>query len=200
MILNLSYIVEGHGEVSAIRILLQRIQLAWNPALYLGSLPHIRRNKNKLVKSGELEGAVEFIARRIRPPRAILILIDADDDCPAKLGPELLARAQQARSDVSIGVVLANREYEAWFLASVQSLAGERGLPDNLSEVTDPEAKPDAKGRLTQRMQGSRTYSETADQPGMTAKFDMQMARRNSPSFDKCWREIERLFVEAARE
>ena len=30
----------------------------------------------------------------------------------------------------------------------------------------------------------------------MTAMFDMQLARKHSPSFDKCWREIERLFAE----
>ncbi len=69
-------------------------------------------------KANEVERAVEFAARRMEPPRAILILIDADDDCPAQVGPELLHRATVARSDVPLGVVLAKREFEAWFLAA----------------------------------------------------------------------------------
>jgi hypothetical protein len=36
------------------------------------------------------------------------------------------------------------------------------------------------------------TYSETGDQPALTAVFDMDLAR-NAESFDKCWREIVRL-------
>jgi len=197
MILNLSCIVEGHGEVSAVRILLQRIQQALDSALHL-EISSIRLPRKKLVKSNELEKAVEFAANSVQPPRGVLILIDADDDCPAELGPELLARARKARSDVSIGVVLAKYEYEAWFLASLQSLAGKRGLPANPPVVADSESIRDAKGYLTRLMPRTRAYSPRHDQPALTDRFDMQMARKRSPSFDKCWREIERLFTEVS--
>jgi primosomal protein N'' len=43
-----------------------------------------------------------------------------------------------------------------------------------------------------------RIYSPVPDQAKLTAKFDMDLARRNSDSFDKCWREIERLLKEGA--
>ncbi len=197
MILNVGCIVEGHGDRPAVRILLQRIQQELAPELHLEILPPRRVGRGLLVKPGVLEDAVEKLARRLPTPRAILILIDADDDCPKELAPKLATRATEARSDISSGIVLAKFEFEAWFLASIESLKGQRGLPQDLTPVPDPEAVRNAKGFLTRHMEGSQAYSETADQPALTAVFDMQMARQNSPSFDKCWREIERLLGEA---
>ena len=190
MILNLSCIIEGHGEVSAVPLLLRRLRDELAPTLDLRIARPVRLPRKKLVKSNELEKAVEFAVNQVRPPRGVLVLIDADDDCPAELGPELLARARQARSDVPIGVVLAKYEYEAWFLASLQSLAGRRELPNDPPEVANPEAIRDAKGYLTRLMPRTRKYSPTGDQPALTAVFDMQMARQSSRSFRKCWREI----------
>ena len=200
MIFNLSCIVEGHGEVSAVPILLRRLQQELAPTLDLRITPLIRVSRKKLVKANELERAVGFAAGQAKPPRAILVLIDADDDCPAELGPQLLARAVQARSDIPIAVVLAKREFEAWFLAALDSLAGKRGLTEEPPELADPEAIRDAKGRLTRLMQGSRAYSPTTDQPALTALFDVHTARSRSDSFDKCWREIQRLLGEASRQ
>ena len=128
MILNLSCIVEGHGDVAAVPVLLRRIQQQCDPAAYLEIARPIRIARHKLVKPGELEKAVAFAANQVASPRAILVLIDADDDCPAELGPELLARAKRVRPDVPIGIVLAKYEFEAWFLASLESLGGRRGL------------------------------------------------------------------------
>ena len=110
------------------------------------------------------------------------------------------ARAKQARSDVPTGVVLAKREFEAWFLAAIESLSGRRGLAQTLKAVSDAESIHDAKGALTRNMAGSQAYSPVADQPALTAVFDMQFARQRSDSFDKCWREIERLLSEASGE
>ena len=68
----------------------------------------------------------------------VLVLLDADDDCPAALGPALLERARAARSDVPISVVLANREFEAWFIAAAESLAGTHGFPADLTPPLTP--------------------------------------------------------------
>ena len=54
----------------------------------------------------------------------------------------------------------------------------------------------DAKGMVERhRMEGSRTYRETRDQPALAALFDIEQARR-ADSFDKCYREIVRLLSE----
>lgn len=200
MILNLGCIVEGHGEVAAVPVLLRRLGQEWDPSLYLEIWRPFRVGRYKLVKAGELEGRIESLARELpspRSPRAILVLIDAEDDCPKELAPELLRRAHQARPDIPSAVVLAKHEFEAWFLAAIESLSGRRGLSGELRPLPDPEALSDAKKWLTRHMPGSRAYSQTLDQPALAACFDLQSARRRSDSFDKCCREVERLFREA---
>ncbi len=200
MILNLGCIVEGYGDVAAVPELVRRFQQVLDPGIGLDIRPPTRAGRNQLIKDGEIERQVERLVRQLKPPRAILILIDADKDCPAELGPDILDRARQARPDVPVGVVLAKWEYEAWFLAAIESLRGKRGLAEDLAKVEDPEGIRGAKEFLKKHMRGSRKYSERMDQPAMTAMFDMQMAREHSPSFDKCWREIDRLFATAVPE
>jgi hypothetical protein len=193
-VLNLSPIVEGHGEMQAVPVLLRRIQQVVRPDLALNVLRPWRIGRYKLIRDGEIERAVELVARRTLPPRAILILVDAEDDAPCILGPGLLHRATAARPDVPVSVVLARHEFESWFLAAMESLSGTRGLRPHLTTVDEPEAIRDAKGFLTDRMEGSRAYSPVLDQPALTAAFDMELARKRSDSFDKCWREVVRLF------
>jgi hypothetical protein len=195
MILNVCSIVEGHGEVAAVPFLLRRIRDYVKPDLQVNILHPIRVPRHKILKQGELERAIELAMRQSRPPRVLFILLDSDDDPPCIFGPDLMARARKARSDVVFGVVLANREFESWFLSALESLQGRCGLAENLPSLTNSETKRDAKGELSKHMK-DRIYSPVPDQAKLTAIFDMQLARRNSDSFDKCWREIERLFIE----
>jgi hypothetical protein len=122
------------------------------------------------------------------------VLFDAEDDCPAELGPAIVA--QVARPGVQVAVVLAKHEYEAWFLAAAESLRGRRGLRDDLEPPPDPEAVRGAKEWLRDRMEGSRTYAETLDQVALTAVMDIEGARR-ADSFDKCYREVAGLLAAA---
>lgn len=188
-------IVEGHGEVEAVPILLRRISASLDRPIdpYPRVLPPLRIPANKLEKQGELERAVELAARKSGVGGAILILLDCDDGCPAEVGPRFLRRARAARSDRSISVVFAKREYEAWFLASAESLRGKRGLREDIVSPSMPETVRDAKGWLSERMAAGSTYSETTDQPALTECFDMKMARAASDSFDKCYRDLSRL-------
>jgi len=191
--MKIACIVEGHGEVEAVPILVRRI--AETVGVYPEVLHPMRVPASRLIKAGELERAVEFAARRCGPDGSILIVLDCDDDCPAEMGPQLLARAAPIRQHQRITVVLAKREYEAWFLASATSIAGRRGLPIDLTPPDDPEAIRDAKGWLADRMDEG-AYSETTDQAALTAVFDMATARC-ADSFDKCWREVIRLTARA---
>lgn len=195
MEVNIACIVEGHGEVEAVPILIRRLASRNDPSISVRVVSLIRKSRNKLVRPGELERAVELVARRIAPLGAILVLLDSDDDCPALLGPTLLARARQARDDLPVAVVLAKREYEAWFLAAASSLQGTRGLQYDLTSPDDPESIRGAKEWLSARMSGNQHYVETLDQPALTALFNLDQARQ-SDSFDKCWREIDRLLSE----
>lgn len=185
-------IVEGHGEVSAVRILLRRLGERFSPETPITVLPPIRRSRDRFLLEGELEKDVQLAAEKLTGPGAILIILDTDGDCPAELGPSVLARAVAARPDRTIRVVLAHCEYEAWFLAAAQSLRGRRGLSTELSVPEDPEAIRGAKEWLRRNMLGSRTYSETVDQPAFTALFDIDAAR-TCRSFDRLCRVIQNL-------
>ena len=195
MIVKIGCIVEGHGEVAAVPILIRRVVESLYPELLVDTPRPIRVSRSQVVKAGELERAVELAARNIRGHGAIFILFDSDDDCPAQLGPELLCRASEARSDLPIAVVLAKCEFEAWFLAAAESLQGQRGLNGNLQPPNNPEAISGAKEWLSQRMEGTGAYSPTVDQPKLTARFDLDQAR-HADSFDKCYRDIVRLLNE----
>ena len=127
MIVELIPIVEGHGEVRSVPIILRR--LAAEVELYqLKIVSPIRIPRDRFVREGETERAVELAARHLGGAGGIVIVMDADDDLPCDLGPRLLARASARRSDVPIAVILAKCELEAWFLASVESLRGQRGV------------------------------------------------------------------------
>ena len=188
MTVQISCIVEGHGEMEAVPILIRRIAENLYPELEIRTPRPIRVSRDKVVKAGELERRVELAARKIRGEGAIFVLLDCDDDCPAHLGPELLGRALQARSDLPIAVVLAKHEFESWFIAAIDSLRGQRGLKDNLQQARNPEAVRGAKEWLSQHMENN-SYRETLDQPKLTARFDFDQARRVG-SFDKCYRDI----------
>jgi hypothetical protein len=108
----------------------------------------------------------------------VLILLDCDDDCPATLGPSLLARARTVRSDVRYSVCLAVREYESWFIAAAQSLRGQVGLPQSLERPPYFESIRDAKGWLSDRM--SSPYDQTVHQLDLTRVFDLQQAEASA--------------------
>jgi hypothetical protein len=89
---------------------------------------------------------------------------------------------------------MAYREYEAWFLASIESLRGKRGIRQDAESHPNPEQPTGAKGQLEDQMQQGRSYSETADQPALSAEFDMK------PAYQKCrsFRHLVKVFGELA--
>lgn len=99
----------------------------------------------------------------------------------------MLRWATSERADRRIAVVLAQREFEAWFVAASRSLAAAGKLPADTLAPPEPQSIADAKGWLTNAM--GRRYSATLDQPAFAAKFDLDAAR-SCPSFDKLAREV----------
>ncbi|MDP9845492.1 DUF4276 family protein [Streptosporangium lutulentum] len=190
--ITIASIVEGDGEVSALPVLLRRI--AGSLSVWNVRIPTPRRiPRSKLIAPGGVEDAVLQASYQVTGAGGILLLIDSDDDCPASLGPTLLQRAREARGDKGISVVLAHREFEAWFLAAAASLSGCRGLADPLNPPPDPEGIRGAKEWLSARKTDGTPYKPTVDQAGLASAFDMEQARKAAPSFDKFWRDIERL-------
>ncbi len=176
-------IVEGHGDIAAFPVLLRRLveeAQAWE----VGIGRPIRRRRNQLVEKAEVELAVRLAL--LQPDcGGILILFDGNSDCPAELGPTIQAWATAAAGRVPCGIVIAHREYEAWFLAAIESLRGFRGIRDDAEPHPAPEGPRDAKAQLETRMTIGASYLERTDQPAFSATFSLADAYRGCRSFRK---------------
>jgi hypothetical protein len=117
---EIACIVEGQGEKQALPVLVRRVVAEVDPSLFVRVYVAVAWPKSRLVKRDQLIQAVDVAARGLTGPGALLILVDADDDCPADLGPRLLQWASFVQSNLPIAAVVANREYEAWFLAAAE--------------------------------------------------------------------------------
>jgi hypothetical protein len=190
-------IVEGHGEVAAVPALIRRIAAEVAPELPVEIPKPIRRPASKLLhRPEELEKDLELAIATAGADGAVLLLLDCEDAPPCQLGPELSRRAALARPDFgNIFTSLAFREFESWFLAAAESLAGRRKLAATLQCPSDFEHIRDAKGWLTDNMTGSAVYQATVDQVALCQIFDMEMARGRSHSFNRFWRICTEMFA-----
>ncbi|MHC9011642.1 DUF4276 family protein [Stenotrophomonas rhizophila] len=190
-----SCIVEGDGEVAALPILLRRMAAWRSPYNYVDIPQPIRVKRDRFLnKETEFSRHLQLAGMKCGDDGWVLILLDADDDCPAELAPRILARAAAVLPHRSISVVLANREFEAWYIGAASSLHGVRGLEISDRDLTcDPEAPRDAKGWLRLRMR-SGTYGETTDQPAFAARVDLELAKRRCRSFQKLCKEWDNQF------
>ncbi len=187
-------IVEGHGDNGAVRLLVQNLWVFLGGE-YCNVLTPIRRSRGKLLKPDDPDLAKAINTALIKLATIggglVLVLVDAEDDCGTRgpLGPMLLQRAHEIRADADIACVIANVMYETWFVASAESLDKYLALAD-AAIPPDPEQARAGKGWIKKNIRGDK-YSETVDQPKLTASMDFNLCRRRSKSFDKLCRELE---------
>lgn len=184
-------IVEGHGDFLSVPILVRRIAFEIDTSLSVRCRCW-RIPKGALIKSGGLEREVETAARRYPDARGLLVLLDSDRDCPATTGPELLGRSLATRPHLPTTVILAKREYEAWFIAAIHSVSQHRDFLSPLSPPPEPEEIVGAKEWLTKRMRPGIAYSETRHQPAFTSMMDFAQAK-TSQAFRKLLRDMPRV-------
>jgi len=206
-------IVEGHGEQNAVPILLRRwfkhrrfrnfetpdraIRAPGSGALKCTHDP---------VREVGIEHYVEMAASE--RPDGILVVLDSDDECQERakdrrrqgLGPELLQRARRKAPHIPIEVVVANREYEVWFLAALDTLRRAGCLPREkrwVGSIANIESIRDCKKPLADML--GRPYEEGTDQRDFTGAlpFTATMARR-SRSYRKLMKALQAL-TQAAR-
>ena len=181
--MNIQPVVEGHGEVQAVPVLLRRIieeAQSWS----VGVGKPIRRPRSALVTEAGIVRAIE-LARAKRDCGGILLLFDSDDDCPAELGPRVQDWAIGASGDVPCAVCMAHREYEAWFLATADSLRGHRAMKPEAMPHPNPESPRGAKDELERRCMSVNDYKETTHQAAFSGRMCLADAYRRCRSFRK---------------
>lgn len=197
-------IVEGYGDETAVPCLVKR----WlrfrnynryfnvhNPAINAKGCGRLKAPYNRLRHIG-IEHYVEAALRNNAD--AILVVLDADKECFNRkrngLGPELLARARAVAEHIPLAVVVANPEYEAWFLASLTSIRAKGLLPqgNRLPDPLHPEVSSGCKGKIASLLGAS--YEESTHQSYLTNGLSFSAGtRRRSPSYGKLIRDLERL-------
>jgi hypothetical protein len=111
-----------------------------------------------------------------------------DDDCPKDKGPALAERIRIIGSlPFTVVVVCATREYEAWFLASLES------IHPNHTYEGEPEAIRAAKGWLNRKFD----YREARDQSAYTRALDIVLAWERSRSFQRLYHAFEEIIASA---
>ncbi len=196
MPLRVGAIVEGQGEYGGIRTILERTWYEMLHGDFIDVLRPWRQPQGTLLTEEGLKTAVDAVKIQLdqQPPdglhRLVLILIDSEGTPPCALAPQLLQWAREARADADVACVLPHPMFETWFAAAASSLAGVNGLPADLTGPADPEGEGRGKGWLKNQLR--RKYSETVDQPRFAARMGLDLCRKNSPSFDKLCRELEK--------
>ncbi|WP_241562072.1 DUF4276 family protein [Streptomyces hoynatensis] len=184
-------IVEGHGEVAAVRQLITRI--GERHAVWIEVAQPFRLDSAKMRKPEELAKAVRLQEVRVKGRTGgVLIIRDGDDSdiqCPVELA-RLIAPEAEAFS-VPVEVVIAYHEYEAWILASADSLRSHPSVRDNAVAPAEPEAKRNAKAQLESMMHES--YKETLHQAKFSSMIDLAMASEKSRSFRRMMHAVEKL-------
>lgn len=173
-------IVEGHGEVEAVPILIRRIALEIYGRPADAQRPH-RLPRSKICTPSELQRALQLQVARAGLGGGVLVVFDADDDDPASVRDTV--RAVAGHQPGRVGVAVAVKEFEAWFLAAIESLRSHRDVRDDASYGRDPEGRRNCKKELELLM--NESYSETRHQSAFSALMDLSAARQRSASFDQ---------------
>ena len=123
----------------------------------------------------------------------ILVLRDADDDCPIELGKGLATRSQQRDIGYPVVIVCAKAEYESWFLASINTIKGNAGIPDTASLTGNAEDIANPKQWLTDWLPPGQAYKPTTHQASLSTHIDLNLAHANSRSFRRLCHAVEEL-------
>lgn len=211
MTLYIAPVVEGQTEQGCLERLLQR---TWTELLgrteRLQVLEPFRGPRDKLIHSpSDLIKTIEqslqkLYAKAKRDPGArklLLLLLDAEGDCPAALAPRLLESAREiAPADVEVACVMPKQMLENWIVAGASTLGGINNLPNPLPVRDQFEERSGAAwlDEQLRSMSKTRKYKKVIDAKEFINCIDLNECRTNSPSYDKLCRELEKRVPVAA--
>lgn len=190
-------VVEGHGDGQAALNLVYRL---WDDL----RLPKLHwadpiRGKNLHQERG-IQKACQLV--RSKPDVAALLLLrDEDDGCPKVIAPQTGVWVRGLHLPFPSAVILAHREYEAFFLPCIPIIAGRKLKgPGNLERPGlfagsvfhgNPEHIRGVKEWLSAHMPAGHSYKPTVDQLPMTRLIDFKTLRQSEPPLP-CFGSLER--------
>lgn len=176
-------IVEGHGDLDAYSNLISRI-----PGVY-PKKP--RRSKKGWISCNhqKYRELCSIVARQARNDRGlVLITLDTDKQCIAEL--KVLIQTNWEHCDVELLIVIADPDFEAWGLASWETLFRSPMFEDCPAARKPPDLSRLGKGQLKTIMR--RKYSETLMQVEIARRIDFSRASSRSKSFQRLLTRINR--------
>lgn len=190
-------VVEGHGDGQAALNLLARLAKDLRLAGLHWADPIRGRNLHQergVQRAGEL-------VRRKGDAAALLLLRDEDDGCPKDTAPVAAGWLRNLALPFPSAVVLAHREFEAFFLPCLSRMAGRKlvgpegierpGLIPGSVFSGDPESLRGVKEWLSRHMPAGRAYKPTLDQLALARMVDFRVLRVCNPPLP-CFGSLER--------
>ena len=187
---GLILVVEGIGDRRALPALVTRLLHDAGHADW-----YVRERQTKEVGQigalrKHLNNQIEDL--RTEAPGGVLILLDLDDECPATVARELAAHISTAGLPFPVAVVFAKCEFEAWLIASIETVsADDPRFPNGLTFDGDPDGLRGA-GEWVEA-HTTPTYTKSTDQKPFAARIDLETARARSRSFRRLCHALDEL-------
>ncbi len=183
---RIKLLIEGKGEVEAATSLLCKTASSYGKEIIVVRPPIRAGEAKKLRRKGELERHIALTASH--DVDEIFVLLDLDDGCAAKIREEFLKRGEPTadRKGMSLKVCFCVREFEAWFLNSLDALSSELneyGI-DASTQLVDASRIRGAKEELNKRCRG-KGYKPTRDQNVFVKSIDVKQLFCKDRSFRK---------------
>lgn len=213
-VFKLQLIVEGCSEADCLHRLVHRYLC--QQGIYDVILPDPINTKGcdrlkaryQKKKHRGIEYFVTMASQKCRPD-AILILLDADDECQERkrsnksaLGPWLLERTLDYSRGIPVRVTVANRQFEAWLVAGWPDIARQIALPhpDKITQE-DWENAENSAGHASKIGDAlGRKYSKTIDAPKMAKHLPFEgEILIYAPSYARFLRVVTELVNEARK-
>lgn len=180
-------IVEGDGEVTAVPVLFRKLLGEMQRYDIQVAPPKNAHGRANLQKAEGLERFVRY-AWKERDCGAIVILLDAEGECPVEIARDFSRRISAMGVIHTVVIVCAARMYETWFLASFETLVGKdlngrqgliksKTIPEEIESVRSP------KSWITDCFPKGRAYKETEDQEALSQLLDISLVKGRSRSF-----------------
>ncbi len=198
-------VVEGETEVMCLPPLLHGVWRLLASPDRLQVLTPVQCKRDAFLKPGHEEfarkvaDAYQTLARWLRRDPAnrgiLLLLLDAESDCPAEVAARLRAGAIGVIGEAAVSCVLAKRAFENWIVGGASTLGGVNGLPAPLPSRDRFEERNGAHWLETQlrSVDRARKYKKTVDAVEFVRAMDLSECHANCPSFAKLCRDLRTL-------